>query len=363
MTKQIFGRDTVTGECGWFTPVADAPDVFIAGLTIAGDTITAVRSDGATFPVTITHPTPPAPTDPETDGVHLNGSVAPVIDLQAQTITYATLNDLDETPAAPLVQDISALIAALTSAPPPSVIGGSNVTVTTNANGDWVVSVPNPTVDTDTDLVNEFTANPDGSITATEVDINGNPTGNNFTFPAPVVDVDTIVDYCGNVLPATTPVLTRNDYKQRSVLITRLLAAGNVDLNDNHPALGLSTVEHATIDIFLPNNSCETLTYQLGVSIHADVNIGGGDEDTAVFAGQFTFINPAFLGNIHNGGGNNDYKIDSVDRSDLRFNAPPGGVTITLALQSVAVRVGLTDIGIIQNLAGYFFARSVETVA
>lgn len=149
-------------------------DNFITNLTISGDTITAVRSDGVTFPVTITNP-------PETDGIHLDGTIAPVINLQAQTITYATLNDLDETAAAPLVQDISALIAALTSAPPPSVVGGSNVTVTTNANGDWVISVPNPTVDTDTDTYSTFELQPDGSTLVTEVDINGNPTGNTYT--------------------------------------------------------------------------------------------------------------------------------------------------------------------------------------
>lgn len=181
MTKQIFGRDTVTGECGWFTPIADAPDVFITGLTIEGDTVVAQRSDGATFPVSITHP---APTLPETDGVHLDGVIAPVIDLNAQTITYATLNDLDETPAAPLVMDISAIIAALTSSEHPNIVStNTNATVAFNAaNNEWEITVAS-VVDTNTDTWNVFTLQPNGDTLVTEQNIAG-PTGNTYVIPA-----------------------------------------------------------------------------------------------------------------------------------------------------------------------------------
>lgn len=146
MTKQIFGRDTVTGECGWFTPVADAPDLFITNATVAGDIITLTRSDGVQFPVEITHPAIPAG---ETEQLNFDASVRPVVNLDTEVIVFQRIADVSGETSL-LNVDISGLIAALTSTPHPAIIAGDNITITGNDVDGYTINSTDPTVDTDT---------------------------------------------------------------------------------------------------------------------------------------------------------------------------------------------------------------------
>lgn len=50
MTQQLWGRDTATGECGWFTPVADVPDTNTFA-TVSGQTITFASGATLTVPL------------------------------------------------------------------------------------------------------------------------------------------------------------------------------------------------------------------------------------------------------------------------------------------------------------------------
>jgi len=83
--------------------------------------IVTLADDGLSFNVTspitgitTNYPFPPAGST-ETEGLFVDGTVNPVIDLDAGTITYQTIFDVSGQAGPPLVQDISALIAALTS--------------------------------------------------------------------------------------------------------------------------------------------------------------------------------------------------------------------------------------------------------
>lgn len=77
------------------------------------------------------------PTVAETDGVHFSGQ--PTIDA-AGIVTFPQVNDLDESVAAPLTIDLSSLI----SSPHPEIIGGGDISVTQNADGDWVIESNHP---------------------------------------------------------------------------------------------------------------------------------------------------------------------------------------------------------------------------
>lgn len=144
---------------------------------LAPDTNNELVAD-ADGSITITSPltgesvTVPPPTPPETDGVHVNGALAPVVDLDAQTITYATVNDADESAGPDLLMDISGLIALLTSTPHPELLAGDGITITGDDSVGYTLSV------SDADVVCTFVTNSDGTITKTaQPTVNGEPSG------------------------------------------------------------------------------------------------------------------------------------------------------------------------------------------
>lgn len=151
--------------------------------------IITVTSSGDDDPQEITVPKPPAET-----GTYIDGTTPPVIDLVAGTITYPTVNDVDESAGPPLVQDISALMAFLTS---PNYVAGTNITFTTLANGDVEISA----TDTDTTIVGTLTTNPDGSYTYDAGD---------GSDPVIIAAPTQYVDWDGNPITAATPIVTGN---------------------------------------------------------------------------------------------------------------------------------------------------------
>lgn len=382
MVQQVFGRDTDTGECGWFIPVADAPDVYITGLTIVGDVITAERSDGAIFPVTVTHPL-------ETDGVHINGAIAPVIDLIAKTITYATINDLDESAGPDLVQDISALMTALTSSPHPDVVGSGDISVNF-VGGEWVVTSTAHTVDTDTWSV--FTTNPDGSTLVTEVDVNG-PTGSTHTIAASTDTFGNVIvapaagtatndedylagdliiefpngetwamprqrDYCGDRLVKNQRVMSRTDFAARNVFIRERFGLGTFAFAD-HTVAGVSTENAGTLSFFVPNNSCEPINMEFDVNLHADITVETADVD------KFGLEVGGDLGSLHHFTSSNEYnRNDAYNRTGRILVIPLGGLTVNLTYNTFAnIGAGATlgADGLVSSSSIEIAGRSFET--
>ena len=123
--------------------ILDNAQPTLTSATVDDDTITLTLSDGT--PLVIT--TDDADT-PESDGLHINGAIAPVVDVAAETITYETVNDADENSGPPIVADISALIAALTSPAAPTFVG----------NGVTFNPVTNTYTITDVDTAGTFNA-------------------------------------------------------------------------------------------------------------------------------------------------------------------------------------------------------------
>lgn len=208
MSEQRFVLGYCVGEdgtktCEAFPVEATQPDLYITGLTLVDGVLTIERSDGATFPATFTIPAA------ESEQLNIDASVAPVIDIAAQTATFTTINDVDGTAGAPYVMDLSTLFAALTSSPHPMLIAGDNITITGNDTDGYTISGPDPVVDTDTDTfatisgdtitfadgttytipadtTNQSTAAPTSAINITTTN---NPDGSvNYDFSIPAID-------------------------------------------------------------------------------------------------------------------------------------------------------------------------------
>lgn len=148
MPHKIWGMDTVTGECGWLIPQADAPDLHIVAASIAGDVITLTRSDGVTYPVTITHPA-------ETEQLNVDATVPGSFDIGTNIATFQTIYDVTGAAGAPLELDLTDLVNALTTTPHPTFTAGANVTITGNPTTGYTIS----SVDTDTDTFATLSGN------------------------------------------------------------------------------------------------------------------------------------------------------------------------------------------------------------
>ena len=113
--------------------------------------ITLTGSDGSTQEIIIAKPIP------ESDGVHQSGD--PTFNPTTNVITFPYVNDADESPAAPVNVDLSALVSD-----PFTITGGDNITVTFNANtGEYTISASGSATDTFGTLID----NNDGTYTWT----------------------------------------------------------------------------------------------------------------------------------------------------------------------------------------------------
>lgn len=100
---------------------AETDNSIVSG-TATEDELTLTDADGNNIVIAIVHP--PVPDE---QGDYIDGTVAPVVDVAAGTMTFTTVNDETEAVGTPIVADLSGLIAALTSSPHPS-FAGSGVT-------------------------------------------------------------------------------------------------------------------------------------------------------------------------------------------------------------------------------------------
>ena len=163
------------------------------------------NADGSitiTSPLTGDSVTVPPPPAPETDGVHVNGAVAPVVDLATQTITFATVTDADESPGPNLLVDISELIALLTSTPHPELIAGEGITITGDDSVGYTIATAVIDTDTDTRISCTF-ALVGGELvkTTTVIDVTtGDPVGDPVAEVIPL-PLPTYLDCGGDPLP------------------------------------------------------------------------------------------------------------------------------------------------------------------
>lgn len=236
MVQKLWGLDTDTGQCGWFLPVADAPDVAVENFEFDAGVLTITMNNGVQYPVTVTIPAG------ETEQLNIDASTDPVLDTGAGTITFETINDVAGTAGAPYVLDISSLITLLTSTPHPDLIAGDNITITGNDVDGYTISAADGAVDTDTfatfdpatniitfadGTTKDLTVVPDGNDIST-MTVGSIVSGSELTHTAdgvttilpPLRDFDgnivrrdrvqaTLADECGNLgLPITTKILT-----------------------------------------------------------------------------------------------------------------------------------------------------------
>ena len=128
-----------------YEPVVDTNTTYVftaAPPAANGDTvITITDSDGGVQTITIPNP-------PETDGVHFSGT--PTIDA-AGLVTFATVNDIDESAGAPVLLDLGALIS---SDHPTFVLDPADGTAVYDAAANtWTINTTPHTVDTSSSTV------------------------------------------------------------------------------------------------------------------------------------------------------------------------------------------------------------------
>ncbi len=113
------------------------------------------------------------PQPPLEQGLYVDGTQEPIVDVDGGTITLFTLFDVDETDGPELVIDISALITALTSTDHPefNFEGNLSGTFDTVTNTWTITGVDTDTIDPDTDTRTTITKNANGNLVITTIDV------------------------------------------------------------------------------------------------------------------------------------------------------------------------------------------------
>lgn len=293
----------------------------IGGATLGPDgyTFELVDSDGD---IQTTNPIPVP--DPETDGVHVDGATQPVVDAAAGTITFATLNDADESAGPPLVIDISSIIALAASMTPTSPNG--SITIVGNPQSGYTIETD------DQDTICTFALNGDGDLVKTrQFTVNGVPVGD------PVETVielgNSIVDNGDGTVDVTINGQTcKLSAKHRTrCRIVGTNAQGGQGLEETYTDFKSGTTEVEVLS-YAPRGEIRSLNVVPGdIEIDNTTPLVGNTIYTAPF--NFTFNCPTrvplMLHTFHlrkfnfSGFGNMDIEIENLTTGDVK---PIGGI-------------------------------------
>lgn len=306
MVKQVWGRDTVLGTCGWFTPLPDTPHIDNATVAITnpvdGDGIivlTITPQDG-TAPYDLQLPEPTIDTDTDTDTftqvvdnsdgtytvTNVDGSVfnitgdtgVPIADTDTDFInnnyqfdagTAVITWDVYDNIANAVVGNGSMNLSSLVATAHPSITGTGSVTATFNAaTNSWIING----VDTDTDT-NTF-----GDITVATAD------GNDVNGTAYLAGSNVFVDTDGQVYalgspsaPQGTDTLTVQSTANSSPTLLQHTSVAGVPVNFK-PAVGINlgavadmaAAEVAAVDLLAGHmahyniDDCEMMLFKTG---------------------------------------------------------------------------------------------------
>jgi len=338
---------TTTDGQTFNAPLPADSDVTVSSFTIVGNVITLTLTDGTTLPITL----PPDSTGAaETDGIHLDGDVMPIWNINNNTgvgtITYATVNDLTETAGPPLVLpvDLSFLIS-------PAYSAGNNITFTPTANGFEISAT-----DTDTDLSNTFTTQANGDTLVTQVDINGNPTGVTHTIPAGTTGVaDTgpqikqkIIDCLNNPAEAAITEDFICELIKRVTPVATFTSLGNIVLDGANTEVLGGTVPYTR------KFTNSRLVIEVKSSVQFRENPASGTVNAVIFLRQNTITggiyDSASTGaEAHNLNSTDSLSLIAVDDSNdaatdfLVTAAPTNGSTVLASLRLLSTRVIITE--------------------